>query len=124
MTCGPYRPITLRTYSTRIQGVYPRTYSDPSITLKVDIELDGRPWDIKAIFVSLKLPGAEAIQSERRLYDTRDQVRYVKLDNLITWYELQQKGVELWWPFSYGKQPLYDLEVTILGTVSISWMLW
>ncbi|KAF4615614.1 hypothetical protein D9613_012895 [Agrocybe pediades] len=55
MTCGPYRPITLHLYSTRIADVYARTHiHDPSagsekceIGLEVDVSLEGRHSDDK-----------------------------------------------------------------------------
>jgi beta-mannosidase len=120
MTCGPYRPVTLRIYRTRIQDVYPRVYIDPSIGLKVDVELNGRPSaDVYSLRIKLAKPSGEILLTETRTYDSLEQSRYVKLDNVISWDHLEDKGVELWWPFTYGRQPLYDLAVDVLDQVSI-----
>ncbi|KXN85061.1 putative beta-mannosidase B [Leucoagaricus sp. SymC.cos] len=116
MTCGPYRPITLRTYPTRIQDVYPKIYTEPFIALKVDVELSGKPQrDVCALVFTLKTLAGETIESERWAYGNLEQGKHVKLDNVIFWDQLQDKGVELWWPFNYGRQSLYDLEVSALG---------
>ncbi len=126
MTCGPYRPITLTTYSTRIHDFYPRTYTSPFITLKVDVELDGSPsTDAKALLITLKSVGGEVVRNEKCVCNLQTDSPYAKLDNIVSWDDLQEKGVKLWWPFTYGKQALYDVEVSILDMVSdgstLSW---
>lgn len=119
MTCGPYRPITLTTYSTRIQDFHPRTSTSPFIALKVDIELDGNPSaDVKSVLVTLKSADGEVVRSEKCACNLKPEPHYVKLDSVVSWDDLQERGVGLWWPFSYGKQVLYDVEVSILDSVS------
>ncbi|KAF5360479.1 hypothetical protein D9756_004513 [Leucocoprinus leucothites] len=116
MTCGPYRPVTLRTYLTRIQDIYPKIYIEPTIALKVDVELNGRPAeDVKALLITLRTLTGNVVMRERSPLSIQAPGRFVQLDNIISWDHLRNKGVELWWPFNYGKQVLYNLEVAALG---------
>jgi hypothetical protein len=88
--------------------------------LKVDVDLNGRPsMDVNALLITLQTPDGKTIQTEKCFHNKLAEGRLVKLDSVIAWDQLQDKGVELWWPFTYGKQPLYDLQVSILGEVSI-----
>ncbi|KAF9554321.1 glycoside hydrolase [Agrocybe pediades] len=114
MTCGPYRPITLHLYSTRIADVYARTHiHNPSagsekceIGLEVDVSLEGRHSDDKD-------KEKEKLQLFVRLLDERHG--HWDGRGVVTWKDLHKDGgVKLWWPVGYGEQNLYSLEVCLL----------
>ncbi|KDQ51573.1 glycoside hydrolase family 2 protein [Jaapia argillacea MUCL 33604] len=121
MTCGPYRPIKLVTYSTRISSIYTRAHVSPSSptsssSLKVNLSLSG---DIsKAHTLRLVLRGESGGQDLKPIRS--EDVRLTKgsivgeLRDVVSW-EFKNGEVDLWWPVGYGGQTLYVLEILLLG---------
>jgi beta-mannosidase len=124
MTCGPYRPIILRTFTARIADVYPRafvTFNKEADTylpvLKLDLEIDGGSNipNLTTRIVLKDCPGGNAIRQEEVGLGDGER-RLVK--DVVVW-ELEREGVKLWWPVGYGEQCLYDVEVVLLGPVCL-----
>ncbi|KAI0717520.1 glycoside hydrolase [Cerioporus squamosus] len=108
MTCGPYRAIALITYNTRIESVNTRAHvsAAPALypSLKVDIAIAGDASAVKGAKVVLRsLDGTVVNEEEAK-----------KIGNGAVNWDLKDK-VELWWPVGYGSQPLYDVEINLLG---------
>ncbi|KAF7333055.1 hypothetical protein MVEN_02412100 [Mycena venus] len=109
MTCGPYRPITLKTYSARIQEVYTHALlSDDNVpSLEVDVTLDG------ALDASLRIVLSDA--DNKTVLKSEDvPVAGPSLASVVAW---DLKGmVEPWWPVGYGAQLLYTVSVLLLSS--------
>lgn len=125
ITCGPYRPITLITYNTRIKDIHAAAYvtilPDNAFTasLRVSATLSGS-WDasIAALRVTLRDPAdGRMVQSTRVGMSSWDGTGDSLQDALVTWGDLQEDGVELWWPVGYGVQRMYTIEVALVTLV-------
>lgn len=125
ITCGPYRPITLITYNTRIKDIHAAAYvtilPDNAFTasLRVSATLSGS-WDasIAALRVTLRDPAdGRMVQSTRVGMSSWDGTGDSLQDALVTWGDLQEVGVELWWPVGYGVQRMYTIEVALVTLV-------
>ena len=101
MTCGPWRPINLEVYFSRISDLYFTTELDKSlksaeVVAKADVEGDGL--DVKFdISLDGKLVSTETVKSE----------------NGFATATFRTQNPELWYPATYGKQPLYVLTATL-----------
>lgn len=126
MTCGPYRPITLISYTIRIQDIHARpsvrVESDGSFfaSLRVDVTLMGC-WIPSADCFLVELTDSEdrVVRSERvkvqKWGDDKNHAEFVH-ESVVTWLGLEN-AVEPWWPVGYGKQALYNVRVSLLSLV-------
>jgi beta-mannosidase len=124
LTCGPYRPITLKTYTARIADVHTRASvsfnNDTGAflpVLKLDVALEGSfPAGLtQSLLVTLKdTQGNEIRNQQLPLQGDSDEL----LKDAVVW-KLGNNGVNLWWPVGYGEQNLYDVEVILLSQVRL-----
>lgn len=117
MTAGPYRPIILRTYTTRIAEVHAQAIvSDTQATsLKVDVDLHGTPGDsVKALRVTLSDIQGKQLKTEDVAFVAKNGTA---LKDVVQWS--LDGEVKLWWPVGYGEQTLYKVEVVLLGSVRL-----
>lgn len=109
MTAGPWRPVYLHSYSTRIKDlrISSNVNSDLAVDLDVSISLDA-PLSGAADIVLLDESGNVVVKKDD-----------VKLDNGYTkeHFHLEKGEVELWYPVGYGKQPLYSVKVKVKDEV-------
>ncbi|KIP02770.1 glycoside hydrolase family 2 protein [Phlebiopsis gigantea 11061_1 CR5-6] len=114
MTCGPYRPITLTTFRTRIAALDVRTAVDaqlePSMSIAVDFE--GPADNDLAVNIVLSDPDTSNAIIAARLSPTD-----LAHDSPASRWELGDK-VELWWPVNYGLAKQYDLRVSLVDSKS------
>ena len=101
MTCGPWRPISLEVYSSRISDLYFTTNVDKSLTIaevlaKADIEGDASKVTFE-VFLDGDLVGKEIVKVEK--------------GNASATFRMQKP--KLWYPHTYGKQPLYILTASL-----------
>lgn len=134
MTCGPYRPITLMAYTSRIQDVHTRAVVDVKpdgsfiASLKVDVTLEGAWCPGSALIVTFSDSESREIKSDRvqvREWEEDGTHSSFVQESVVTWSGLQNNGVELWWPVGYGTQTLYSVRVSLVSSVSttsISWI--
>ncbi|KAG6814920.1 hypothetical protein H0H93_011645 [Arthromyces matolae] len=116
MTAGPYRPITLTTYSARLTEIKTRALVESdketgllSPTLKLNVVLEGSPV-YEGLEVILKDTNGKEIKTQR----VELQSRITNLQDVVHW-ELASDDVKLWWPVGYGEQNLYDVTVVLTG---------
>jgi beta-mannosidase len=115
MSVGPWQPIYVRAYNTRIQSFYPRTsvsLDNLQPSLNLDLELSGQ-YPSK-VHILLKDKAGKMIKEE-----TKDLAKPENaLTDVVQW-KFEHSEVELWWPAGYGEQHLYTVEVTLLNSVSV-----
>ncbi len=126
MTCGPYRPISLVVYQTRLSCVNTRASvsNAPHLkpNLKVDIDISGAIDESDAIRGVLRKSGNEGIIRDETIQvpftDRDEDSSKLTLEGLFDWN--LDGEVSMWWPIGYGQQDLYDVEITLLSKVSTS----
>ncbi|KAJ6506424.1 glycoside hydrolase [Mycena vitilis] len=107
MTCGPYRPITLKTYTVRLQEVqtYALLSNENAPSLKVDVTLEGA-----AHSTSLRIALSDANQNVLKSEDVPSTTGALSWDLAGL--------VEPWWPVGYGAQHLYTVSVSLIDASS------
>ncbi|KAG9123469.1 hypothetical protein FRC07_014899, partial [Ceratobasidium sp. 392] len=103
MTVGPYRPIHLHTYKTRISDVHAKASvsSVPALSPSLEVipTLAGNTSDVVKMEVTLRDSDGSAVRAEIFSHASK-----------IEW-KFKDGEVALWWPVVYGKQPLYTVEI-------------
>jgi beta-mannosidase len=102
MTCGPWRPINLEIYESRIADLYFTSNVDESLTsaeLVAKADTEGTATHVK---FGISLNGKETITETVRVDDNHAVASFII------------KDPELWYPIRYGAQPLYTLTATLL----------
>ncbi|KAI0738846.1 glycoside hydrolase [Daedaleopsis nitida] len=116
MTCGPYRAISLITYTARIESANTRAAvsAAPALSpsLKVDVSVSGDVTAVKEVKVVLKELDGTVIQ-EQQVQQAASGAAPSLFNDTVSW-DLKDK-VELWWPVGYGRQKLYTIDIFLLG---------
>ncbi|CAE6497994.1 unnamed protein product [Rhizoctonia solani] len=106
MTVGPYRPIRLHTYKTRIADVYVKALVSPApelaCTVQITPTLHGNVSDVSKFDISLRRPDGSIVRAQT--FDNGSKIEW-KLNN---------GEVSLWWPVGYGQQALYYVDITAI----------
>jgi beta-mannosidase len=101
MTCGPWRPINLETFSSRISDLY--------FTTDVGESLDSAEFVAKA--------DVEGIATEVNFVISLDEEevasKTVKVTKGHATHTFKIDKPELWYPVRYGKQPLYTVTASL-----------
>jgi len=111
MTAGPWRPIRLETYTYRIDDI--RIDSDlvgpdyKTATLKAKVELAESTASADGFKYKAVLRTFEGSKVKEGTFGLREN---------LDW-KFEQGEVDSWWPIHYGKQPLYQLEITLCDKV-------
>ncbi|KAL8874103.1 MAG: hypothetical protein Q9174_000507 [Haloplaca sp. 1 TL-2023] len=101
MTCGPWRPVYLEVYTSRIADLYFETKVERSLEaadISVACEIEGEASRVR-FDISLKDKGLVSAMVE--VVDGRASATF------------KTRRPELWYPARYGRQPLYSLEATL-----------
>lgn len=109
MTVGPWKPIALETYHSRIADVDIRSRVHEDLTVNLDVNFEVSNPDDSIATVSLKGPDGNLVigQSDMKIGDTQAQAHF----------KLSSGAYEPWYPVGYGKQPLYTVEITLADAV-------
>ena len=102
LSCGPWRPVNLEIYESRIADLYAR--------INVDVSL-------KSAEVTAHAPvegKAGKVKFDISLGDTHVASEEATVNGGEASVTFTVKDPELWYPIRYGKQPLYTLKATLL----------
>ncbi|WEW59896.1 glycosyl hydrolase family 2 protein [Emydomyces testavorans] len=103
MTCGPWRPINLEIFTSRIADLHFQTDIDKSlkhakVTVFVEVEGD-----------------ADEVIIQMLLRDSLKAKATATIDAGVATATFHVPDPQLWYPAKYGEQPLYTLHATLLG---------
>lgn len=112
MTVGPWKPIKLHSYTTKISDVDIRSQVSEALAVNVtvDVLLSGNNPGLASVV--LKDPQGVRIADEAHIKVTSGYSRAE--------FGFTPGHLELWYPVGYGKQPLYTIEVEVTDEVSNS----
>lgn len=103
MTCGPWRPINFEIYCSRISDLY--------FTTDVNISLE-----TAEIVAKVDIEGEASEVRFEILFEGRGISTHVaKIENCHASATFNLQNPELWYPATYGEQPLYFLIATLLS---------
>lgn len=113
MTVGPWRPITLETYTARISDlrVSPIVDRDLTTTITTTFEVEGAPASGATAQFVLKSPSGKVVKTE----EAKVQGGKGKLS-----WKFAKGDLELWYPVGYGKQPIYTVEVQLADAQGVA----
>ncbi|CAZ81256.1 unnamed protein product [Tuber melanosporum] len=108
LTCGPWRPVYLESYNSRIAELYftihvPSSLHDVIITATAEVE---GPCS-EVVFALTSASGVKISPS------TASVSRFKSGNGAITEARFEITDPELWFPHGYGAQPLYRLSATL-----------
>lgn len=107
---GPWRPVSLHAYHTRISDLHISAQVDESLDADLIIRIALFPQEISgAAEVLLKDPSGSVV--------TRQGSVGIKGGTAQAVYHFAKGDVKLWYPIGYGEQPLYDVQVNVFGDV-------
>lgn len=107
MTCGPWRPITLETYNTRIASLRITTTVPPSLTsatISARTVLEGVSTASTTLHYTVTSASGVVVSSISASASASS-------DGTVSDLALDQP--ELWYPHGYGAQPLYTFTATL-----------
>lgn len=105
MTCGPWKPIYIELYDARI--------SDLSFNTKLSENLE-----LAEVLVSADITGSTgAIRFDVSLEGLNIAERTIHCTEGTSKTMFRIHNLQLWWPFTHGKQPLYVLKATLLSNI-------
>ncbi|RFU26116.1 hypothetical protein B7463_g10222, partial [Scytalidium lignicola] len=108
LTCGPWRPIYLETYTARFKEFSPvanvaQTLSSAKVNVTAEVE------------------GSQAAKLEVRIFDPKGKlvqeksVPFSAEEPGIAKTEFDISNPDLWWPVGNGSQPLYQVIATVVS---------
>ncbi|KAF7555414.1 hypothetical protein G7046_g6566 [Stylonectria norvegica] len=104
LTCGPWRPINLEVYKSRITDLDADIEVHHSLKTATIIVQAGIEGSYSKVRFDLSLLGKEVVSQVVEAQDETTSTASFILEN-----------PELWYPIRYGKQPLYYLKATLLN---------
>ncbi|OBZ77132.1 Beta-mannosidase B [Grifola frondosa] len=106
MTVGPWKPISLQTYRTRITDldVRPQVNEDLTALLDVDFILSNKASSVASVLV--KGPQGNTLVGQ-------SSIRIGADGHAKAHFRFSPAVYELWYPVGYGGQPIYSVEVEV-----------
>ncbi|TFK28781.1 beta-mannosidase [Coprinopsis marcescibilis] len=108
MTVGPWKPISLQTYSTRIEEIDVRTEVSEDFAVQFTARIGVSHSVDGSLRVELRNPAGEIQRS--------DPVPFSGYNVGQHSISFAPGEVDLWYPVGYGSQPLYTVQVTLLDS--------
>ncbi|KAH9879445.1 hypothetical protein IAQ61_001263 [Plenodomus lingam] len=109
MTCGPWKPICLETYTTRLSDLwvnYELSGDLKSTAVKLSVQHDG---PVEKLLVGiLDTTTKEVIR--KKLVEVNSQSASGQVEHTFN-----IDNLNLWWPLGYGSQHLYEVQVQAMG---------
>lgn len=103
MTCGPWRPVNLEVYESRIGDLYTNVSVDASLkTAQV------------SVFASVE-GKASKLKFDICFDDKTVASKNVTVEQADTSATFCIEDPQLWYPIRYGKQPLYTIKASLVG---------
>ncbi|PNY29687.1 Beta-mannosidase B [Tolypocladium capitatum] len=102
LTCGPWRPVNLEVYDSRIADLY------------VDVDVDGSLESAEVVVHASTEGKASEVRFDISLGSTSVASGTVHVAHGKAAATFKVQSPELWYPVRYGKQPLYTVEATLL----------
>lgn len=102
LTCGPWRPINLEVYESRVTDLYADVDVDESLktaNVVVHTETEGKASNVR---FQVSLDGMEVASETTNVQDQHASTTF------------HIKDPSLWYPIRYGKQPLYTIKATVI----------
>ncbi|KAK1767937.1 glycoside hydrolase family 2 protein [Phialemonium atrogriseum] len=115
LTSGPWKPVLLETYLTRIDSVradYTLSQDLAMVEVSISVEVVGGKF-CNSLEAELALHGQQVLKVVVPEIDQRGAEGEGVLRKHTTTFAIEKP--EIWWPHGYGSQPLYDLEVRVLA---------
>lgn len=110
LTVGPWRPVSLHAYYTRISDLHISAQVDKSLDADLIIRIALFPQEVSgAAEVLLKDPSGSVATSQSGIE--------IKGGTAQAMYHFAKGDVKLWYPVGYGEQPLYDVQVNVFDNV-------
>ena len=107
---GPWRPVSLHTYHTRISDLQISAQVDERLEADLIVRIALFPQEISgAAEVLLKDLSGSVVTSESGIEIKGGAAQAV--------YHFAKGDVKLWYPVGYGEQPLYDVQVNVFDDV-------
>lgn len=110
MTVGPWKPIRLETYSTRISDLDIRIDITEDLAAVINVAFTLTSSDKCVASVQIKKPNGGLLIGGSNIPVTTGSKQ--------TEFKCSAGTYDLWWPVGYGAQPLYTVEVKIADEVS------
>ncbi|GJN70221.1 beta-mannosidase B [Purpureocillium lilacinum] len=102
MTCGPWRPINLEIYESRLTDLY------------VDVDVDSSLKSAKVVAHASTEGKAASVRFDISLGDKSVASETVDVADHDAVATFKVQNPELWYPIRYGQQPLYTIKATLL----------
>lgn len=118
MTVGPWRPIYLHSYQTRISDLHISALVNESLDADLIVRIAISPSEAwTTAEVSLKDPAGS--ESASIITTASGSQSNINLNNgpVRVVFHLKNGEVKLWYPVGYGEQPLYEVQVRIYDDV-------
>ncbi|KAH7916082.1 glycoside hydrolase family 2 protein [Hygrophoropsis aurantiaca] len=105
MTVGPWKPIFLHTYQTRLTDIDIRSNVSEALDVKLTVDISLSEKTSGSASVVLKNAQGATIVKESNIKTTSGSARAE--------FKFNSGELDLWYPVGYGKQPLYTVDVQI-----------
>ena len=110
MTVGPWRPISIEYYNTRITDVFTKVDVDIGLAVKIAVSFsisEDSPVNASITFEALDGSTIISSQSLQITGGTGEAI-----------FSFKKGEIDLWYPIGYGKQSRYAIQVQITDAVS------
>jgi beta-mannosidase len=114
LTVGPWRPVYLHSYHTRISDLHTSALVNEGLDADLIVRIALSPSEAwTTAEVSLKDPAS----SESSIITSQSNINFNNSAAPRIVFHFEKGEVRLWYPVGYGEQPLYEVQVRIYDDV-------